>query len=152
MRSAEKLTQKCKGTKALIAVINTHRTIAAVVRTADQNPTRLTNSLSSNIYPFLFRRSHPTRLSKNYFSRVPFSASGCWRDQILVLKTARRMFCPARDQWSAPKVWILPILCTRVNNRHCTSTLNLDRSVKRFMRLRTQMLAKTGSTTPSRLA
>ena len=59
------------------------------------------------------------------------------------------MFFPARGQWSAPQAWILPMLCTRANNPHCTSTFNLVRSVKRFMRFWTQMLAKTGSTTPA---
>ena len=99
---------------------------------------------------YFFRR--PTRLSKNHFSGAPLPAGGSWRDQILVLKTAGWLFCLARGQWSAPNAWILPILCTRANNLHCTSTFNLDRSVKRFMRLCTQMLAKTGSTIPSRLA
>jgi hypothetical protein len=47
------------------------------------------------------------------------------------------------------RLWILPILCTRTNNLYCTSTFNLERTVKRFMRFCTQMLAKTGSTIPS---
>ena len=45
-------------------------------------------------------------------------------------------------------MWILPILCTRANKHHCTSTFKLERSVKRCMRLCKQMLANTGSTIP----
>ena len=41
------------------------------------------------------------------------------------------------------------MLWTMANNRHCTSTFNLVRKVKRLMRFCTQMLAKTGSTTPA---
>jgi hypothetical protein len=61
------------------------------------------------------------------------------------------MFRLATGQWSAPNEWILPRLCTRANRVrvHCTSTFNLVRTVKRCMRLWTQMLAKTGSTTPA---
>ena len=53
---------------------------------------------------------------------------------------------------SAPNTWILPILWTRANNIHCTSTLRLERRVKRSMCLWTQMLAKTGSTIANRRA
>ena len=35
--------------------------------------------------------------------------------------------------WSAPKAWIFPILCTSANNLHCTSTLDFERKVNRFM-------------------
>ena len=38
------------------------------------------------------------------------------------------------SQFAVPNVWILPILCTRANNLHCTSTLTFERKVKRSNR------------------
>ena len=87
-----------------------------------------------NRHILTFERNKLTRLSKNYFFRVPFPDSSWWRDYILVLKAVCRVVGSGRGQWSVPKVWILPMLWTRANKRHCTSTFRLVRSVKRFMR------------------
>ena len=38
------------------------------------------------------------------------------------------------SQFAVPNVWILPMLCTRANNLHCTSTLALVRRVNRSNR------------------
>lgn len=63
-----------------------------------------------------------------------------------------RVFHPLGGYWSAPKTQIFPILCAIAYNLHCTSTYALLRKVNRFMRLCTQMFAKTGPTIASRRA